>query len=491
MLPIAILLILSLAAVLIAVAKLSAKRAKQLAISSHVVAFVLSLILIRQVSTEPIRLVLGADPWNFYMFVTPPAAFMISLFIGVAFFILWSSFSMLESEIDPARIGIFYALSCALVATLCGVVMTANMINIFIFMELSSFAAVGLIIIKNKPENMRAGLRYLTLSLFGSAFILMGIVILHNVTGLLTTSGIYAGLVENFIGNEYQIRSSFVLFTIGIALKSGLFPLHIAAPDAYVTAPTPSSALLSGLVQKAYIFTYIVILHQAVGIEILLNDPVLSLALFVIVFTGALAIIAGSVLAILQTDVKRMIAYSSISQVGYLFLGIGLGTRIGLFAVMLHFLAHAITKSMLFLVLGGAINSTQSSDIETLTRKSTYMKATMALFTLGALSIIGIPLLIGFNSKWYFAMGMINAEYFWLLGAVGISALLSSCYYLPVAVRALFRPNTEEEIEEEKPRERPIRHLAPIILLAALMIVFAVFGAPLNSYIQFSIESIW
>ena len=490
MLSVAVLLIPLIAAGLIVFAKLNIRHAKQLSFFSLALTFGLSLFMLREAALAPIRLVFGADPWNFYLFVTPPAAFMVSLFVGVALFIVWSSFSMIEHEVGSARTPAFYALSCALVSTLCGVVMTANLINIFIFMELSSFAAVGLIIIKNKPENMRAGLRYLILALFGSAFILMGTVIFHGVTGMLSISGIRAGLAENFYGNEYQVRSGIILFTIGIALKSGLFPLHIAAPDAYTFAPAPASAFLSGLVQKAYVFLYIVVLYEAVGVETLLADPVLSLLLFLLILTGAIAIIVCSILALLQSDIKRLLAYSSISQVGYLFLGIGLGTRIGLFAVMLHFLTHAITKSMLFLTMGGVIMETGTSDLKELPNKATQMKVSMALFTLGALSIIGIPLLIGFNSKWYFAMSMIDASYYWFLGAVGTSALLSSCYYLPVAVRTFFRP-ASEALPEGNFNERPFRHLVPIIILASLMFIFAMFGAPLNSFIQHSIESIW
>ena len=485
MLPIAILLTLLGGAVAIMISQ-NAHRAKMLALGSGGLAFILSAVMVAFAGGEHIRVVVGGPPWNFYLYVTPLSTFMVCLFVGVGLLIIWASLSMIESEVAPERIHIYYALVCVLIATLCGVVILNNFINIFIMMELSSFAAVGLIIIKNKPENMHAGLRYLTLSIFGSAFILMGIVVLHSLTGALSINGIRESL--EFVGNEYQVRSAVIFFTIGIALKSGLFPLHIAVPDAYESAPSPSSALLSGLVQKAYIFVYIVILHGAIGTQWMHSDPVLSLVLFLVMITGGAAIIAGSAMALLQPGLKRMIAYSSIGQVGYLFMGIGLGSQLGLLAVMFHFLAHAISKSMLFLVAGGTAMQTQNTSIEKMVGLGRKMRVSMAVFTLGALSMIGIPLLVGFNSKWFFAIGIMDSRYIWLLIALGLSSMLNACYYLPITVRGFFNPTSDEE--EIKATERPRRHLAPVLVLAALIIVLAAFGAPIVNYLQAGIGNI-
>ena len=461
---------------------------KRLALAAHVSAFALSIIMLAVSAYEPISLAVGTAPWNIQVLVTPLGAFMASLFTGVGLLIVWASFSMVDNDVEAARIPLYYALMCILIASLVGVVTLENLFNVFLLMEVSSFAAAGLIIIQNRPENMRAGLKYLTLSILGSAFILMGVIIFYTLTGSLSISAIYDGLVRGY--TEYELRNALMFITIGVGLKSALFPLHIAAPDAYTNAPCPSSAALSGLVQKAYIFMYIKILHTAIGTEIMLSDEVMSTTLFILMLVGAAAMLAGSTLALLQPDIKRMIAYSSVAQVGYFFLGIGMATRLGLFAVFFHFLAHAVTKSMLFLCAGSVIKQTGNREISSMGGIGAQMRLTMTLFTVGALSMIGIPLLVGFNSKWFFAMGIFDSSHIWLLAVLALSSLLNGCYYLPVVVRAFFGDTGGEAVRLRSVRECAVRGLAPIVCLALLVVAFAVISGPV-SYISIGIDSIW
>jgi len=433
---------------------------------------------------------IGAEPWNFYVLVTQLDAFMVALFTGVSLLILWASTTMIDHDVEEKRIPLYYSLMCVLIATLCGVVIFENFFNIFLMVEFSSFAAAGIVIIKNKPENMKAGLKYLTLSILGSSFILMGIVILYSVTDYLSLTGIYSSLHYTYTGNEYAVRNAMVFITIGTALKSALFPLHIWLPDAHGTAPSPSSAVLSSLVLKAYIFLYIKILHKAIGMDIILQDEFLALILYLVMLTGAAAMLAGSIMALLQRDIKRMIAYSSVTQVGYIFLGIGMGTRLGLFAALFHIMAHAVTKAVLFLVAGSIIEQTHNRDISNMGGIGVRMRITMTLFTIGALSMVGIPMFIGFNSKWFFAMGIIDSHQLWLLGILALSSLLNGCYYFPIVIKAFF--GKEADAAQGLPSlERPTKDLAPIIVLAALVIIIAVFGGPINSYIHTGIDSIW
>ncbi|MCL2617540.1 MAG: hypothetical protein FWD98_00660 [Defluviitaleaceae bacterium] len=489
MLPITIMLFLLVMAGVIASVKANAT-AKMLAVGAFAVAFGLSAALLSQSANETIRLVIGAAPWNIYVLVTPLAAFMVCLFVGVSLMVVWASANLVDYDIEPARIPMYYALVCVLIASLVGVVIFGSLFNVFILMEVSSFAAAGIIVIKNRPENMRAGLKYLTLSILGSSFILMGIITLYALTGSLSVTGIHQSLSAGYAGNEVAAYNALMFITIGVALKSGLFPMHIAFPDAYSIAPSVSSALLSGLVQKAYIFFYIMVLHKAFGAEILLNDRVMTTTLQLVMILGAAAMIAGSAMALLQTDLKRMIAYSSVAQVGYFFLGVGMGTRLGLFAVVFHFLTHAVTKAMLFLVAGSVIRQTGSREIGDMAGLGTKMRVTMALFTVGALSMVGIPLLIGFNSKWFFAMGIFDSSHIWLLAVLALSSLLNGCYYLPVVVRAFFGDTGGEAVRLRSVRECAVRGLAPIVCLALLVVAFAVISGPV-SYISIGIDSIW
>ena len=494
MLPISIMAVLVVAAVALCLVGSNAI-VKRLALGAHILAFGLCVAMMAATADgSSIRVVFGTEPWNFYVLAGPLDAFIVALFVGVSTLIIWASISMIDHDISEKRIRYYYALMCVLIASLCGIALFENFFGIFLMVEVSSFAAVGIIIMKNKKENIRAGLKYLTLSIFGSSFILMGIIILFFLTGSLSMTGVHASLSQIYIGNEATVQNAFIFITIGTALKSALFPLHVWLPDAHSTAPSPSSAVLSSLVIKSYMFLYIKILYNTIGVDILASDPVLSLILFLVMLVGGAAMLSGSIMAILQTDLKRMIAYSSVAQIGYIFLGIGMGTRLGLFAAIFHILAHAVTKAVLFLVAGSIIEQTHNRDITKMRGLGTQMRITMSMFTVGALSMIGIPLFVGFNSKWFFATSIIDSQQIWLLAILLLSSLLNGCYYLPVVVRAFFT-KSEDESEGEAAGalslERPVKQLAPIIVLTGLVVVIAVFSGPINTYIHAGIDSIW
>jgi multicomponent Na+:H+ antiporter subunit D len=432
----------------------------------------------------------GAAPWNVSLSVGPLEAFMACLFTGIAFLIMWASVTMIEHDVEAAKVPLYYTLICSLIAMLCGVVFFDNLVNVFLFIELSSFAAAGIVIIKNQPENIRAGLKYLTLSILGSGLVLMGIVILYSLTGSLTMSGIHKGLLANFKAGP--VLYAMIFISIGVAFKSALFPLHIWLPDAHGTAPSPSSAVLSSLVLKAYIIFFIKMLYVSVGHNFISHDSGLSMLLYVILIFGVIAMLAGSVLAILQTDIKRMIAYSSVAQIGYIFMGLGLGNRLGLYAAIFHILAHAVTKAGLFLVAGSIIEQTHNRKLDQMGGLGIQMPITMALFAIGALSMVGIPLFVGFNSKWNFAMSIMDSQKFWVMIALAISSLLNALYYLPVVVRAFFGAEARAKAAEGKSLERPVSALMPIIILACFVVLLAVvFSGPVSRFIEAGTASIW
>ena len=444
--------------------------AKKLALCALSITFVFSLILLRVVSIEQIHIIAGAEPWNFYLMVTPLNALMACLFTGLGAFIVWASFSIIEREVLTERVPGYYALVCVLIATLCGTVFMGNLINTFVMIELSSFAAVGIVIIKKCGHSLRAGIKYLTLSLLGSTFILMSIVIVHQLTGSLSLSGIFAGISEGFVGNEYQIRSALIFFTVGSALKSALFPLHIWLPDAHANAPVPSSALLSALVPKAYIFNYLFVLRHAFGEQILLGDHIMHTIMFVIMVSGAVAMLAGSIFALFQHNLKRMIAYSTVAQIGYMFLGIGLGSDLGLLAVILNIIVHAVAKSMLFLSAGLFIADTGSYNISDLTGVGRRNMFGGAAFTAGALSMMGIPVFAGFVAKFYLAnaAALYGGITLWIvLPAIVVSTFLNGLYYFPVIISIFSAdPGTADAHIQQSP--------VAFSLKASLVIMFVI-----------------
>lgn len=410
--------------------------------------------------------------------------FMACIFGIIGFLIMWASMSMISHDVEEKKIPMFYGLVLALLGTLNAVVFFESLLAVFVSIELSSFAAAGIVIVKNQTENVHAGLKYLSLSILGSSLVLMGMVLLYVATGSLEISGIGSAIKGGVMASKTAyVLWAYGLITSGVAFKAALFPCHIWLPDAHGTAPSPSSAILSSLVLKAYIVFYMKMVFGGVGFDLIASSP-MRILLNVVMCVGVLAMIAGSCLAIMQTDIKRMIAYSSVAQMGYIFMGIGIGTELGLFAALFHILAHAVAKSGLFLVAGSIIEQTHNRDLNKMGGLGIIMPVTMTLFTIGGLSMIGIPLFVGFNSKWNFASAIVGSSNYWLLIPLSISALLNALYYLPVVIRAFFGKEAKECTEPIGAKERPIKDILPIILLACLVIVFGVAAGPVSDFIH-------
>lgn len=491
MLPALIILILMVAALLSFLSK-NVFLSKMLTIVSLAVSAVMSLIMVGAVSGGgTLSLVLGNAPWNLSLSVGPIEAFMSCIFTIIGFMIMWASLTMISHDVKENLIHVFYALIDFLIAMLCGVVFSNNVVNIFIFIEFSSFAAAGIVIVKNQPENVRAGLKYLSLSILGSGLVLMGFAIFYSLTGALEMEAMHARLGSVFASSQVPILWAMIFITVGVSFKSALFPLHIWLPDAHGTAPSPSSAVLSALVLKAYIIFYIKMLYVAVGSANIAASPALSTLRFVVLCFGVLAMLCGSIMAILQTDIKRMIAYSSVAQIGYIFTGIGLGTQLGLYAAIFHILAHAVTKSGLFLEAGSIIEQTHERRLDKMGGIGYKMPITMGLFTIGGLSMVGIPLFVGFTSKWNFATAIMDSGYFWVMIALAISSLLNALYYLPVVIRAFFGPDARAAQEEGKSVERPLSALLPMIVLACFVVLIALFSDPVRAIIESWVSTVW
>ena len=491
MLPLAIIIILIVAAVAIIVVKNNSFAKTMTLVAMGMGSAISAITAFITINGGTINWTVGTAPWNISLSVGPLEAFMACLFTGIAFLVMWASVTMIDHDVENKKIPLYYFLICLLIATLCGVVFFDNLFNAFVFIELSSFIATCIVIIKNQPENIRAGLKYLALSILGSAFVLMGIVVLYTIAGSLSIHAINAELVRTFEANRDSVLYALVFIVIGVAFKSALFPLHIWLPDAHGTAPSPSSAILSSLVLKAYIVFFIKVLHIAVGHNLISHDEKLSLLLSIILVFGVIAMLAGSVMAILQADIKRMIAYSSVAQIGYIFMGLGLGNELGLYAAIYHIFAHAVMKAALFLVAGSIIEQTHNRRLDNMDGLGIQMPLTMLFFTIGALSMVGIPLFIGFNSKWNFAMGIMDSGQFWVMAVLAVSSLLNALYYLPLVIRSFFGKEAREKEENRVSLERPLGSLLPIGILSCCSVFFAIFNDAVVSFIQVVIHNIW
>jgi multicomponent Na+:H+ antiporter subunit D len=288
---------------------------------------------------------------------------------------------------------------------------------------------------KDTPETVFATIRYLFMSLLGSGFFLLAIVFLYAITGYLSMPDILAEMHRLAATGAYALPVTVIvlLFSVGLAVKSALFPFHTWLPSAHGSATTASSAILSGIVLKGYIILLLKIFYRVFGLTFIHRLRVAD----VLFAFGLLVMIAGSVFAIRERDIKRMLAYSSVAQVGYIFMGIGLSTALGMVAACYHILAHAVTKPLLFCAADGLIDvSGHSKDISAMKGAGRRNVPAGIGFTAGALSMVGIPLFSGFVSKFYFAMGSLGSpgKMIPTLTVLVLSTVLNAMYYLPVLV---------------------------------------------------------
>lgn len=356
----------------------------------------------------PIGIVLVLDGLSAFMLITISViSFMATLY----------SVRYMERYTSKLR---YYSLFLLMVAGMNGVVLTGDMFNLFVFMEIAAIASYALVGFGCQNEELEASFKYLVLGSVASTFILFGIALLYGLTGTLNMADI-----ANKLTGGNLVLFSLSLFVMGFGLKAALVPFHAWLPDAHPSAPAPISAMLSGVVIKALgVYALARIIFNVFGLSDVASEVLLIL--------GTVSMIAGAFLAIGQWDIKRLFAYSSISQIGYVILGIGLGTPLGILGGLFHLANHAVFKSLLFLDAGSVEYATGTRRLDKMGGLSKKMHVTGVSSMIASLSICGIPPFSGFWSKLIIIWACIEAGHpvyaFWatLVGIITIA------YYMKV-----------------------------------------------------------
>ena len=330
-----------------------------------------------------------------------------------------------------------------------GVVFTGTLFSLYIFFELLSVASAILVFHEETTDAMRAGFKYLFLGIAGGLVLLFSIIATYQITGHGDLGAIGIGLK-----NSPWLPYIFWGYIIGFGVKAGMFPLHIWLPSAHPIAPSPASALLSGVMIKAGAYGIFKTAYNIIGVQDIISSH-LNMTL-VLLILALITIFLGSAVAITQQEIKRMLAYSSISQIGYIIMGIALFANKALIGSLMHIFAHALMKSTLFLCAGAIIYQTGLRKIKDLRGLGQRMPLTTAVFTVSALSMIGLPPLVGFVSKWYLALGaleVIEMHSYWpgwgviSLAVLLLSSLLNLIYYGPIIIGAWFSPQPGQLLE--------------------------------------------
>lgn len=425
-----------------------------------------------------------SPPWGIEFVISYLEAFMMVLICSVYLLIVIYSGPGLGEELKPKVFSWYFTLLYLLKAALLGMIFTNDIFNFFVFVEISAITSVAIISIKDDRSSIDASIKYLFLSSIGSAFLLLSVGLLFMVTGHLNMSLISVALEEGLLLFPQTVRLSLIFIFISLSLKAALFPFHIWLPDAHSSAPVPSSALLSGVVVEVYIVGLIKILFNMYGSSFVQDTGLLLIVLIL----SALGIILGSIFAIGQDYIKRMLAYSTVAQMGYISLGVGLLSIRGMTGGLLHVFNHSLIKSLLFLSAGVIINQTGKKRIGDFRGMGRQYPITMMAFSIAALAMIGIPPLNGFISKWVLAMGTLEANQPIYLLVILLSSLLNGIYYLPIIIGAFFGTSKEEYRWE-------FNHLSwrlwlPLMVFSLAIIFFGLFPNYLFFFIDHATETL-
>jgi len=442
--------------------------AYRVALAGSVAAFAAALAgLAAVIEHGEIRAELGGwpPPLGIEYVLDPLSAFMAILITGVGLLVLVYTGPLARHEV-PGRRDLLYPLMLLLLAGLSGMVATGDLFNLYVFLEIASLAAYALIATGEDRTAPLAAFRYLILGSIAGGFYLLGVGFVYFATGSLNMADV-AGLLPA-LHDSHALLAAAALMVTGLGLKMALFPLHSWLPDAYTHAPYSVSSLIAPIMTKVSAYAIIRLLLDVFGPGYLRDTiPVVA----AIGWLGAAGVVAGSVLAIAQRDYRRMLAYSSVSQLGFVAVGIGLGTALGLVGALLHMLNHAFMKGCLFLVGGGVRLRTGIVEVPRLAGLGRRMPWTMACFTVAALSMVGIPPTAGFFSKWYLALASAETGQWAFLAVIVASSLLTAVYLFRLLENVYERSEDGESDTPPSVGDPPAAMLWPTALLAVGLLV--------------------
>ena len=379
-----------------------------------------------------------------------------------------------EAEVEPKKRAPFYAAFLVAFAGLLGMVVTGDAFNVFVFLEVSSISTYVLVAMGSSRDRraLNSAFNYLILGSIGATFFVIGVGFLYMETGTLNMMDISRVLSENGASSRVT-QVAFAFIVVGLGLKLAMFPLHLWLPGAYAYGPSFVTAFLAATATKAALYLMLRFIFTIFDPS---ADYILATLTWLLAVLGVTGMFAASLQAVFQSDARRVLAYSSVAQVGYMLLGIGMATALGITAGYLHLLNHAIIKGCLFIALGAfwyQFGITRISDFKGLGKT---MPWTMGAFTIGALSLIGVPGTAGFISKFALLSAAADRGWWWAVAAIVVSSVLALIYMWRMLENAYLQPAPRRAVSAKR-REAPLTMLIPMWLLAIASIVFGVNAA--------------
>jgi multicomponent Na+:H+ antiporter subunit D len=406
-------------------------------------------------------------PWGIELRIDLLNALVLVVVTGICAVVVTASLKSLDQEVWRENHHKFFALFLLCMVGLEGMTVTGDAFNVFVFLEISSLSSYALISQGTSRRALTSAIQYLIMGTIGGTFILLGIGMLYMVTGTLNIADMAVQLAA--VGPNRTVLVALACIGIGTGIKLAVFPLHIWLPNAYTYAPAIVTAFLAATATKVAYYVLVRFVFSIFGVELAFGALRLDAVLMPLAIA---AMFAGSFVAIFQDDIKRMLAYSSVAQIGYMVLGLSLVSVSGLTGGLVHLFNHALMKCALFLVMAAVFLRTGSVRLEAMAGLGRRMPLTMAAFVVAGLSMIGVPLTVGFVSKWFLVVGALEAGLWPVAVLILLSSLLALVYIWRVVEVAYFQqpPDDAEEIEEA-----PVSMLVPIWILAGATLFFGIF----------------
>ena len=392
-------------------------------------------------------------PWGIEYRIDRLSSFILLLVSGMAAITLPYSRASIENEIPREQHYLFYAMFGLCLTGLLGITATGDAFNVFVFLEISSLSSYVLIALGRDRRALVAAYQYLIMGTIGATFIVIGIGLLYLTTGTLNLADMAGRLAQ--VGATRPVLAALAFLTVGISLKLAMFPLHQWLPNAYTYAPSAVSAFLAATATKVSVYMLIRFYYSVFGESFIFQK--LPLPQIMLVLSLA-AMFAASTVAIFQHDLKRLFAYSSVAQIGYITLGLSFDSVTGLTASIVHLLNHAVTKGAVFLLIGGAVAVVGGATLSRLRGLGRVMPVTSFGIVVAGLSLVGVPGTAGFISKWYLILAALEKGQWWLGIAIVASSLLAVAYVWRFVEVAYFRA---PEGGVAMQREAPLALLVP------------------------------
>ena len=428
-------------------------------------------------------------PYGINLIMDPVALFFSTLITFSLYFIIVYSIGFIGHHE-----GKYYVLLFLIFAAMQGTILTGDLFNMYVFIELIAVTSSPLVAFKRDQNSTEASIKYLIYSIIGGLFFFIGVIFIYFSVGSLNMAEVAANFGN--IGFRMQL---FIIstFLISFLIKLGIFPFHFWLPKAHSACPSSISALLSGVLLKVYLYTFIRILWTVLDYKIIVDIGLDSFIIYLSLFSSLL----GHIFALQADDIKRMLAFSTIGHIGMITAAIALNTEAGFYGAMLHIIAHLLMKSGLFLGVGYLINYVSGHKIEDFTGIAYRHKGIFISIIVFSFGMIGIPPIIGFMSKWYILLGFLESNSYLGAALVIVGSLTAVIYYMRYIARAVQKVKVEPGLKNRGIFNKPIistfyreRTVTLVIYLFTLLVIvtgigFKVFDMPINAMIPELIDS--